>query len=381
MDIRTVIEAFIQSELQKFFTNRELVQPGETLTGRVVETRDDGKTLIDFGRFRALADVKFPVQQGEVMKVNVLETGDRLRLALEIPEKAVTPEVRRLALQLELPEELLRRLPRELAPLLESPAPPPVRQAVDMVQRHFTPPDPADVVRGALQLKATVEHSGVFFEKRVERALQQILAGAEKLSTRELVAHPDVRRVIAEDLKPNLLILKEFLGRREAETAAVDEPLRQAARQVDELLEHLENRQQEAVTRREGGAEQFQAFTFPLPVPQGGRGGKLKVYLPHKEKGKARPAGYRVALLLDMDRLKMVRGDFFLLQSDLAITIYVMDRAVQEYFRRHSAELYELLKAHFHSLTIDVRTAPQQIAAFDSEDLLLVEPTLVDLKA
>ena len=64
MDISSQITVAIKPELYQFVLKTSSFKPGSTLTLKVVELRGD-RALIDFGQFRATADIKIPVALGE----------------------------------------------------------------------------------------------------------------------------------------------------------------------------------------------------------------------------------------------------------------------------------------------------------------------------
>ena len=60
---------------------------GDLLRLRVIDVREDNRALVDFGKFRALAEVGFPVSAGDKLTVKVVDTQGQLRLTL-VPEGA-----------------------------------------------------------------------------------------------------------------------------------------------------------------------------------------------------------------------------------------------------------------------------------------------------
>jgi ribosomal protein S1 len=77
------VEFFVGSELEKFILNQEFLGPGDKLDGKIIEIRKDGKALIDFGAFRALAEIKFPIKTGETLRVIVEAKESQLKLRLD----------------------------------------------------------------------------------------------------------------------------------------------------------------------------------------------------------------------------------------------------------------------------------------------------------
>jgi hypothetical protein len=79
--------AFRDSELEKFILHHAKLAPGDKLEGKVIEVRADGKALIDFRGFRALAETEITVERGDIIRVEVVARAPKLRLRLERSKK------------------------------------------------------------------------------------------------------------------------------------------------------------------------------------------------------------------------------------------------------------------------------------------------------
>lgn len=99
------MEPSVGSELERFILHHARLQPGDKLEGRVIQVRDDGRVLINFGPFRALADTQFPIKEGEVIHVMVVSRQPRLKLRLETPRVIVSPGMRQVIRNLEMVSE------------------------------------------------------------------------------------------------------------------------------------------------------------------------------------------------------------------------------------------------------------------------------------
>jgi ribosomal protein S1 len=77
------VEFYVSSELEKFILNHGHLEPGTKLEGKIIEIKKDRKALIDFGAFRALADIKFPINIGETLRVIVDAKEPQLKLRLD----------------------------------------------------------------------------------------------------------------------------------------------------------------------------------------------------------------------------------------------------------------------------------------------------------
>jgi hypothetical protein len=82
MDLPSVIRAIISPAPEKTGFKIDSLKPGDTLQGTILSARKGGRTLVDFGNFRVFAEIKFPIDQGEVLRVTVIESGEQLTLKL-----------------------------------------------------------------------------------------------------------------------------------------------------------------------------------------------------------------------------------------------------------------------------------------------------------
>ena len=88
MDITAQITVSIKPELSESLLNVNSFKPGSTLKLKILELRGD-RALIDFGKFRATADIKVPVTLGEELRVKVLESGRQLKMSVIGPEQKI----------------------------------------------------------------------------------------------------------------------------------------------------------------------------------------------------------------------------------------------------------------------------------------------------
>ena len=78
MTITSQITVSINPELYPSGLKMNSFKPGSTLMLKVLELKG-GRALIDFGNFRATADIKVPVVPGEELLVKVQESGKQLK--------------------------------------------------------------------------------------------------------------------------------------------------------------------------------------------------------------------------------------------------------------------------------------------------------------
>jgi hypothetical protein len=192
-------------------------------------------------------------------------------------------------------------------------------------------------------------------------------------SAKDAQAAEQAQRIIARDLKPHLLVLKNFLGGLEAQDAAPQEAhakdvafLRQA---VNQLTAHVEQQQEQAV-RRSGEPDLYQVFTHLLPVKDQQQPVQLKVYYPKKGRPAEDDPQHRVSLLLMLDRLGPVRVDLAMVERSLRIGFYVRDPQVQQVFEAHGQTVADALAGVFDQVQISTQVSKEKIAQFEGEDLV-----------
>ena len=102
MDIVSQITVSMKPERSKSLGHLNAIVPGSTLKLKILELRGD-RALIDFGNFRATADVKIPVTLGEELRVKVLAAGEQLKMVVIRPEPETPLATERLPGRLEAP--------------------------------------------------------------------------------------------------------------------------------------------------------------------------------------------------------------------------------------------------------------------------------------
>lgn len=130
MDFTSLTDSGTGSELEKFILGHASLQTGDKLEGRVIDVKPDGKLLIHFGRFRAVAEAQFPIEAGETIHVVVAAKYPKLKLKLETPRSKVSAEnmVRKLEM---IPEDKWSNVRDVLQKLL----------AVEDITSVLLPPD------------------------------------------------------------------------------------------------------------------------------------------------------------------------------------------------------------------------------------------------
>lgn len=407
------LEFVVSSELERFIASHEFLKPGDKLEGKIIEIKKNGKALINFGKFRAVANIKFPFKAGETLPVTVDSKGPKLTLRLDNRQLQVSPEARQMISKIDIfPEKTSGKIQAEIQKVMDANAanedrqlPEIIRETLARISTFFEPLETtadsavqADRTQALLklvtQLQNHIRKSGIFFEKDLETAINKLMGkSGQNLKAKELVRLPEIRDILANDLKPNLLVLRAYLDRavplRLAEGADPLQMQMQNLKQlVDDILNNINNQQNSAVEKQTAqqplpDREAVQVFHFTLPLKESEKNAKLKVYYSKKQKGKEKgKKGTRLSLLLEMERLGDIRTDFYLVQKNLNITFFVKNHQVREKIQSHVPEVKENLEDWFDYLVLKVIVSERKITEFDTEDLdiQVVTRRMVDVK-
>ena len=385
MEIGSLIRIALNAGAEKLFLEEMPLRVGDLLRLKVIDVREDNRALMDFGKFRAVAEVAFPVSAGDELTVKVIDTQGQLRLALvpagaetaSAPAEPLRPfgaqSLTQLRQQLEQVAEVIARPPGQAASLA-------IRSAIEALRLFL---DPLQTNAGAAQttprVRSLCEDSGIFFEKHLETALSRAAAEGDAAGPPP-ADHPHVRRILAEDLKARLSAIKHLFENQAADLPAAG--ARAAAAVVtsaDELLNEIV-RQQERIAARRDEAEAFQVIHFSLPLKDAGDGARLKIGYPSRRQGATRE-GFRAALLLALDRLGQTRIDLFMLERSLSLTFFVTSRTAQETVEANAGDLKPALETLFDNVSVSVCVSEQKIADFEYEDQLPAGGRRLDVRA
>jgi len=387
MAIPTQITVSIKPELYRSVLKPNSFKPGSTLTLKIIELRGD-RALIDFGNFRATADIKIPVALGEKLLVKVLEAGKQLRLSILSPEPKTISGVESGPRHTEnksdqnfkgIQKDIKQILNQTLTTQSANNIPKPILNILEGLNAHFEVLDLKKIIAEVMpRLKMYVDNSGIFFEKMLESVIARLINESETASTRQLANHPAVQSVVERDLKANLLVLKNFVedeaSLQKAFDARTTTTLRRA---VDALLTDITAQQGRAVQQLDS-AEPFQVFTYALPLDEEKQAAKLKIYYQKKQRAGSKK-GFQISLLLSMDRLGAVRTDFYLLEKDLTVTFFVKNPSTKIKIQENIPDLQEFLNPFFDHTLLRVIVSEKKIKDFDHEDLQTTSDRRVDV--
>jgi hypothetical protein len=388
MAISPQITVSIKPDLYQTVLNTDRFNPGSILKLKVLELRGD-RALIDFGNFRAIADVKIPVTLGEELLVSVQSSGRQLKLSLLNSEQKkilstdspTQPGNRLCAADLNrLQTDLKQILNQVAAPQGFKALPGPFPNVLSALNAHFESLDLRESVSVIFaRLKSYVENSGLLFEKLLERVLSRLSEDPAAASSRQLADHPVVQTILTRDLKANLLMFQNLLQDPAAlETTFDSAKLATLRSSVDGLLADITGQQGRAVQQMDQ-PEPFQVFMHALVLEENKQAANLKIYY-QKKKRKGVPKGFQISLLLSMDRLGDLRTDFHLMNKDLKVTFFVKDRPIKTRIQENFSNLQELLNPFFNTILLGVKVSEKKIKDFEREDFQTAPDRRVNLR-
>ena len=209
MDIPSQITVSIKPELYRSVLKPDSFKPGDTLTLKVLELKGD-RALIDFGNFRATADIKIPVALGEELLVKVQASGKQLRLSILSPEPKTSSWVESGPRHTEnMSDENFKGIQKDIKQILNQTLttqsanniPKPILNILEGLNTHFEALDLKKIITEVMpRLKMYVDNSGIFFEKMLESVIARLMNESETASTRQLANHPAVQSVVERDL-------------------------------------------------------------------------------------------------------------------------------------------------------------------------------------
>jgi hypothetical protein len=378
MDISSLIKAIFDPQLIRSAWVQEIIKPGDVFRLRVIEIKDNQRALVDFGKFRALAEVKFPVKAGADLLAKVTGTEGQLRLQLINSEsrggaggKNDASQLKILSFDLfERIQSDIRQAVRHISKLPDGQMPPEhITRALTTLDAHFESIAlNRNMEKWIPLLKSRLEDNGLFFEKKVADTIRLLADRSASDLTTELVRSPEIKKILTQDLKPALLMLREYLETPDSISKFLDrKSLSSFKGTLDMLLADIVNQQSRATHKHEL-PDPYQVFSFMLPLKENQKKAQLKLYCPKKKQNGSR-AGFKISLLLDMDRIGEVRTDFFLMKNDLSITFFVKDDVSQKHFDKHFDEIRESLNSLFDYLVLKTVVSEKKINDFHHEDL------------
>jgi hypothetical protein len=387
MDITSQITVSLKSELSESLLNVNSFKPGSTLKLKILELRGD-RALIDFGKFRATADIKVPVTLGEELRVKVLESGRQLKMSVIGPEQKKPLGTGSAPASWEDPMgHSLKKAQTDLKLILNQalesqPAkslPQSILNILNGLNSHLEPIDLRNIITKLMpRLKSYLENSGIFLEKYLEDSILKSLGSSESVTPKQLADLPDAKHILDYDLKANLMAMKFLMENGEAlQKFFSPRALATLNHSINSLLSDV-TRQQGRAAGQLDSMEPFQVFSYVLPLKENEQTARLKVYYQKKKSGADK--GFRISLLLSLDRLGDLRTDLFLLDKDLSITFFVKEDLIKTKIQENILELQKSLHGFFNQILLKVVVSEKKVADFDHEDRQVSSDSRVDLR-
>ena len=384
MDVTGVLIDLVRAEPDRPGAGKPPLRVGDVLQLSVLEVLSAGRVRVDLGKLRAVAEIRFPVTPGDRLKVEVESIGKQLRLRVLPPpdsgaaqsaaaERPAAFRLNRFAQPLKEGVDgiLARPAGRTGAPKL----PEEVANALKAVSAHLEPVRPGGGIQElAARLKQLVESSGLFLEKKLET----LLAGLSRGEKPPAETMQGAARLLDGDLKAQLLVLRRYfeppavLPDRQAPDGAG-----QLRRAIDGMLADISAARTAA--RAAEPNQPFQVVMYDLPLADGRRGGRLKMYFPKKGRQRERSA-FRLSLLLDLDRLGMVRSDLVLRENGLSLMFFTARRRVKSHLDAHLDRIEAALRPFFPGLTVSVALAESKLSGFDTDILQVDGDRHIDMR-
>jgi hypothetical protein len=389
MDISSLLHAILDPRLNRSAWFQDVVKPGDVFNLKIIEVQDNHRALVDLGKFRALAEVKFPVKAGAELLVKVSNTDGQLRLQVVDPDSKDLAGRKNVLGRLEILsfdvfnkiQSDFKQAARQILNLPGQQLPPEhIHRALATLDTHF---ESIDLSKPATKwlalLKSYVENAGFFFEKKFADIMNKSLERSEGELTKELIRSPQIKMLLAKDLKPILFMLKEYLETPDSASKFLDtRSLPSLKGSIDMLLADIFNQQTRAAHKLEL-PDPYHVFSFTLPLKEDQQKAKLKFYYPKKKKNGSK-AGFKISLLLDMDKIGEVRTDFFLKKKELSITFFVKDNCRKLKFEENLDEISDRLAPIFDYLILKAVVSAKKIQDFHREDLDFSSDKQIDLR-
>jgi hypothetical protein len=386
MDVSSRVDALFDSELNKAATARGMLRAGDMLNAKIIETKRDNLVLVDFGHFRAIAAVNFPVTPGETLLTKVIETGNQLRLALAYPDSKSDPACNHLGATLKIHSvDIIPTLRTDITKLIgllldAGKLPPHLADVLTRLQANLTSLSIGGNIATLMsQLKSHVENSGYFFEAKIQQVISQLSETAETLSAKTIGGSAGIKAIFSKDLMPNLLILKNFIENDAAVSKLVSNrnpaDIKTA---VDHLLADIMY-QHDLAIKKQSNPDPFQVFTFSFPLKEDHRTAKVKIYYPKKKKDPAKKE-FKISILLNMASIGEIRADLRLQKQDLMITFFVKNDSTKKNLETHHDELKGLLYHLFDYLVIKTVVSNKKIKEFHRQDLYFSADQHIDVR-
>jgi len=379
-----------KSELKKLNPSRTSLTKGDRLEGTVVDIKSSGKVLIDFGNFRAVAEIEFPVEKGETLNLTVFDTEKKLLLGVQDHDKQgisdsgkPMPQPEIIAVKTDqLIENSNTQQHDAVNNMMVHGGPKAVTCNMPVMEPHIK--EPLKIIKDVIKLISTLEsfrsNRQISTNKEISVEIQNLLETARSLIDNDRSVLPESGKTIRCKLKPALVLLSRLLRDSSLCTERIHyRDLKSMKQSVENFLSGISAQRSSSGEKSLQTPESYQVLTFVLPFEEDLEKGKLKIYYPA---GKVRDANgqFRISLLLAMDRIGEVRVDFYCFKKNMEITFFVRNDEIKTFFQDHIENIRMPLKDKFNGLLINVSVSEEKIDAFDNEPSNPGGTGMVDLR-
>ena len=236
------------------------------------------------------------------------------------------------------------------------------------------PPAARKPAQAARSLQTVIERHQLPTDEAVSRVITTLVSG--KPATGKTPATIITSSPASETLRQDLVLLRDFIGLQKAALNEVMETLRGLSDRPDLDLETGDR----PGSDRGRGTDPLQVIAFTLPMEEGRKPARLKVFYPLKRNASA-GSGFRISLLLSMERMGSVRADILAHPKNLEVKFSTENETVCRHINSHLSHLGDLLEGAFETVNLTATVDDKNIAAFEYEDLELSGDRLVDLQA
>lgn len=254
MDISSLLQSILDPQLNRSAWAQQVIKAGDVFRLKVADVKDNQRALVDLGKFRALAEVNFPVKAGADLLVKVTGTEGQLRLQLidsesraVVGSKNGSGQLKILSFELfDKIQSDIRQAAHQILKLPQSQLPPEhISRALAALDAHFESIDlNRNMEKWLPLLKSRLEETGLFFEKKLGDIIRQLADLPEPDLARELIRSPEIKKILTQDLKPVLLVLKEYLEIPDSISKTLDaKSLASFKGTLDMLLADISNQQ------------------------------------------------------------------------------------------------------------------------------------------
>ena len=388
MDLTALIKCNLSPKLKNDFSRHLLLKPGDRVRAHIIDVKQNNMVLIDLGKFKALAEINFPVRPGQIIPLKVMETDHQLKLRLERSSFLFSNNIFASQSAISyLDPDKLKKLELITAKILDffgtskdKPVlPGQISNALINLASSLKPLDPnMGGAELAPKIENIVENSGSYFEKKLAEEILLIEKQDGKLSLKQLNNHLSLNSIIKQDLKPNLFFLRDFLIKENfSDKLLAHKEVRLLKEVVDKIISRLDEQAKNLAGRlQENNPWQiFNHIIFQKGVenPVG-----LKIYY-QKKTGKSSDEKPRISILLKMDRLGNIRTDILFLNEVLNITFFVENDNVKQIVEQNYHKIRNNLQNLFKSISLKSIKSTSRIEKFEADEQHRPGTKLVDL--